>query len=310
MAYTDKLTFVIFTYNEAARIERVLLNLRGTARVLIVDNHSEDDTRERATALGADILLHRNKGWVEDEVTTAIVKNHVQTPWLYWGYADEFLEPETLDLIASVIEADQHDIIGLARDNYYYGAYTHQAYAGGWLPRVFKKQAIDFTGNIIHRFGTITVPKEHIYMADRKKYFVHHMISNTAATFFRSYDHYTNVEAADAVKPLPPLKLLLRSLKTFAAAYILRGGYKAGAAGLYFCLEMLYFDWLLEMKRYERHHGLDFHGIEDRNNRARNRILHRMGIEPPSIGSLHQSGDIRNADISSINPVAEERVGR
>lgn len=265
-------TFVIFTYNEAMRIERVIRNLRHAGPILVVDNHSTDDTVARAQALGARILMHRNPGWVEDEGTAAVVKAAVNTPWIYWGYADEMLSQETLDHLIEVVRADRHDIVSIARDNYYYGRYCHQAFAGGRLPRLFRKNAIDFTDNTIHRFGCITVPEDRIHYADRRRFFVHHFISNTAQTYLRSYDRYTDVEAMHDDPP-HPLILIARSIRTFIGNYILRGGYRAGREGFYFSVQMIYFDWLLAMKRFERKNGYDFSSIEHLNNINRDNIL-------------------------------------
>ena len=269
------ITFVIFTYNEAARIERVVRNLRDSGPVLVIDNHSTDNTALLAEALGARILHHQNPGWVEDEATTAVVKAAVCTPWIYWGYADEMLSRDTLDHILGIVRANRHDIISIARDNYYYGRYCHQAFAGGRLPRVFKKDAIDFTDNVIHRFGRVTVPDERIHYADRRRYIVHHFISNTAQTYLRSYDRYTDVEAGDQAPP-HPARLIIRSLRTFLGNYVLRGGYKAGQEGFYFSVQMIYFDWLLAMKRFEHQNGYDNFNIERINNINRDIILNEQ----------------------------------
>lgn len=266
------ITFVIFTYNEAARIERVIRNLQTSGPVLIVDNHSTDDTVVLAEQLGARTLLHRNPGWVEDEGTAALVKAAVTSPWIYWGYADEMMSRETLDHVVSIVHTDRYDVICIARDNYYYGKHCHYAFSGGWLPRLFKKNAIDFSGNNIHHFGRIIVPKDHIYHVDRKHYFVHHFISNTAQTYLRSYDRYTDVEALHDPPP-HPVRMICRSLGTFLWNYLFRGGYRAGREGFYFSLQMIYFDWLLAMKRFERLHGYDVTGIERINNVARDAIL-------------------------------------
>lgn len=51
------LTVVILTFNEAVHIERCIASLAGVAgRIVVVDSGSTDDTRERAAALGADVL--------------------------------------------------------------------------------------------------------------------------------------------------------------------------------------------------------------------------------------------------------------
>lgn len=266
------ITFVVFTFNEAARIERVVRNLRGSGEVLVVDNHSTDETATLAEALGARVLRHRNPGWVEDEQTADVVKSAVRTPWIYWGYADEMLSQHTLDHILAVVRADRHDVISIARENYYYGRHCHHAFSGGPLPRIFRKDAIDFTGNTIHRFGKVTAPDDRIFHVDRKRHTVHHFISNTAQTYLRSYDRYTDVEAQHDDAP-HPASLLVRSLLMLLKHYYFRSGYKAGREGFYLGLQMVYFDWLLAMKRFERQKQYDVSQIERLNNFERDRIL-------------------------------------
>ena len=95
--FSHKITFVLFMFNEEARIERAVRNFLRYGRVLVVDNYSTDRTVEIAKSLGADVLLHKNQGWVEDEHTTSVVKAAVQTPWLYWGFSDEIVDRATME---------------------------------------------------------------------------------------------------------------------------------------------------------------------------------------------------------------------
>ena len=269
--YCDKITFVLFTYNEEARVERAIRNFRPFGRVLVVDNLSTDRTRDLAVAAGAEVLEHRNPGWVEDEHTVAVVKAALRTPWVYWGYADEIVDRPTMDAMLEVIEAGGHSIVNIARKNYYYGAFTGSAYVNT-LNRAFRKDAIDFTGNTIHRFGKETVPASAIKVLDPDRYYVHHFISNTAKAYVRTLDGYTDIEAERA-RFKAPWKMLLSIAKTYFVNYFLRGGRKAGRPGFYLAAAMAYYQLLLEMKIYEREQGLTTLTIEDRNNAQRDALL-------------------------------------
>jgi hypothetical protein len=273
--FCDQLTFVIFTFNEEARIERAVRNFAGCGRVLVVDNHSTDRTRELAEQAGATVLLHKNPGWVEDERTTSVVKAAVATPWIYWAFADEMVDRAAMQAIVQAVESDRWAIVRIARKNYYYGVFCHDAHADA-LNRVFKKDAIDFTGNAIHHFGRTTVPDSQILALDPSKYFVHHFISNTAKTYLRTMDGYTDVESRGA-GPHSALRIVLKIAKVFAGNYLWRGGYKAGLPGLFFTLQFAYYDALLNMKRYEVDRDLSFGTIEDRNNAVRERLLKTFG---------------------------------
>lgn len=274
MNFSEKLTFIIFTFNEEARIERVIRNLSGWARILIVDNHSTDATQEIAERMGAEVFLNKNIGWVEDFDTVERIKNRVETPWLYWGYADEMLDCETLKVITQSVESDKYDVVNIARKNYYYGRFCHDAYADRGN-RIFKKNAIDFFGNTIHNFGKVSVPKDRINFLDSKKYYVRHYISNTAKQYLSTIDRYTDIQFATN-KECSGLNLMTRMAKEFVLQYFIHGAYKAGKAGLFLILQMMYYQCILAMKTHERVHDLSFTGIEKLNNVDRDKVLLRL----------------------------------
>jgi glycosyltransferase involved in cell wall biosynthesis len=272
--YCDKITFVIFAYNEAERIERAVRNFRDFGRVLVVDNLSSDRTRMIATAAGAQVLDHKNPGWVEDENTVAIVKAAVTTPWIYWAYSDEIVGKPTLEACLALVEDGRVDIIRLARMNYYYGVFCHGAYANQ-QNRFFRKDAIDFSGNEIHNFGRTTVAESSIVYMDPKKYFVHHFISNDAKSYLRTIDSYTDIQATKTVLK-GGAALVLYALKSFLVNYFLRRGYKAGMPGLFLGLQMTYYEAILNMKAYEIQFGLNPAAIENKNNALRDVLLSEL----------------------------------
>ncbi len=269
--FSDKITFVIFMFNEEARVERAVRNFIPYGRVLIVDCFSTDRTCEIATSLGAEIFKYQNHGWVEDEHTTTLVKNEVKTPWLYWGFADEIVDRATMDQMIGAIESGTYSIVNIARKNYYYGEFTHNAYRNT-QNRAFKKDAIDFRGNTIHNFGKPAVPESEICYLDPEKYFVHHFISNTAKVYMASLDKYTEIEAQHTPTPSVP-KMLYRMVRGFLGNFYVLGGRKAGRAGVYLGLQMCFYTLLLAMKSYEREHQLNTLSIEARNNKIRDGLL-------------------------------------
>jgi glycosyltransferase involved in cell wall biosynthesis len=269
--YSEKITFVLFMFNEEARVERSVRNYNQYGRVLVVDCFSTDRTCEMAIALGAEILQYQNHGWVEDEHTTSLIKATVKTPWIYWGFADEIVDRATMDAMLAAVESDRYGIVDIARKNYYYGEFVHNAYQSHQT-RAFKKEAVDFRDNKIHHFGKPTVPESQICYLDPAKYYVHHFISNTAKVYLRSIDSYTDIES----KSLPersPLGTIARVFKHFLVSYFLHGGYKAGRAGFYLTLQMAYYQMMLSMKLHENKHGLTTLGIEERNNKLRDKLL-------------------------------------
>jgi glycosyltransferase involved in cell wall biosynthesis len=271
--FSEKVTFVLFTFNEENRIERAILNFKKFGKILVVDNESTDRTREIATQYGCEILINKNSGWVEDEVTTARVKATVTTDWIYWGFADEMVEAETIQAIFAAIDSGQYDIVNIARKNYYYGQFCNDVFADR-MNRIFKKDSIDFTGNKIHGMGRV-VPGSRICELPLER-FVHHFISNTAKSYLGSMDRYTDTESTEG-RPVPsPFRLMLSTVKLIAANLVLRKGYKIGPPAYFFISQSVYYRWLSAMKLYEKTHGLDRDAIESKNDSMRDKILQSL----------------------------------
>jgi glycosyltransferase involved in cell wall biosynthesis len=268
--FSNRITFVLFTFNEEKRIERAILNFIPFGHILVVDNESTDATREIAQRHGCEILVNKNPGWVEDEITVSRVKAAVTTEWIYWAFADEMVEADTVEAIFSAIESGRYDIVNVARKNYYYGQFCYDLFADR-MNRVFKKDTIDFTGNKIHCFGQVvpgsricTIPGNH---------FVHHFISNTAKAYLHVMDRYTDTESMEERVAPSLTRLLLSGCKTFLLNVFVRRGYRGGMPAYFLVANMIYYRWLSGMKLYERKQGLDRTVIESKNDSVRDRIL-------------------------------------
>ena len=266
----SEITFVVFSFNEEARIENVLRNFSGYGRILLVDNYSVDQTVEIAKRYNCDVLLNKNNGWVEDNVTTNRVKEHVSTDWIYWAFADEMIDRPTMDAIFLAVRSDRFDIVSVTRKNYYYGKFCHNLSADR-MNRVFKKDSIDFTGNRIHQFGKPDASARICKLPS--KYFVHHFISNTASSYLGVMDRYTDMECLHKSGSVSIPRLVAASLSQFIWNVLFRGGYKAGAAGCFLTCNLIYYRWLTAMKTLEKHSALDRSLIESRNTEVRENIL-------------------------------------
>jgi len=257
------LTFVVIAFNEEARLPNVLKNFHGYGRILVVDNFSADATVAIARARGCEVMLNKNDGWVEDYDTMERIKAQVQTEWIYWAMTDEIISKETLADMARVIKADTADVITILRRNYLYGRFCHDI-AVSYQTKAFKKSAIDFQGNTIHNFGRTLAPKERIYQMPSDK-FVHHLISNTAASYLDTINRYTNFEVAGKVAAglnHSTVYYLLLPLKAIWRDYFCKGGRQAGRPGLILSALMLIYSLVKAMKGYEATCGLDATAIK------------------------------------------------
>ncbi len=252
------LTFVVFTYNEAARIGNVIRNFRAYGPILVVDNFSTDGTADIARQGGCEVLSNKNPGWVEDFETTERVQAAVGTDWLYWGFADEIAPRETLAEVKRVIEAGRHDVICIQRKNYLYGQFC-QEIAASAHDKVFKKGAIDFRANTIHNFGRRTVKANRIYEMPPDKFF-HHLISNTVGSYLDTINRYTDMEittkSARGVGRSRPY-YLLAPLKAIWGDFFFKGGRRAGQPALSLSALMMIYGLVAAMKGWESSQGLD-----------------------------------------------------
>lgn len=270
------ITFVIFTYNEENRIERVIRNFKDYGNILIADNKSTDRTIEIARNYNCKIFTReKHYVFVENQELVEALYSQVNTDWIYWGFADEMLDKETLIKIQSLISDNKYDIINIDRKNYYYGKFCYNLYHAR-TNKIFKKHAIDFSNNRIHGMGTPAVREENIYNLN-DKYFVHHFISNNASSYLNTINKYTDseIESND-----PSQKSLLYFLFLISRAiikeYFFNKGYKAGYAGLALTQLMLNYSFIKQMKLYENEKALNTSSIEESNNAYRNTLLNKF----------------------------------
>jgi len=269
----NNLTFVIFTFNEEKRIERVIKNLKNYGNILIADNQSTDRTLEIAKKYGCDIFIRTKKcEFVETQEMMDDLEPFINTDWLYWAFADEMLEKSTLEEILKIIATNQYDIISIYRKNHYYGRFCYDAFASK-TNKIFKKGTIDFSTNVIHGFGQPTIEKNKIYTLP-KQFFVHHFMNEITQSYLNKINGYTQTELVFNQSQKNIIKLICYIfLNFFINHYILKKGYRAGMAGFHLFLMMSGYYIVKNMKLYEKNKSLSPEIIENENNKTRDNIL-------------------------------------
>lgn len=272
----NNLTFVIFTFNEEKRIERVIKNFQKYGEVLLADNKSTDNTIEIARRYGCKVFTREKEyEYVENQELVDLLYDQISTEWLYFGFADEMLDQKTLIEIQKIIATNRYEVISIDRKNYFYGQFCHDAF-NARTNKIFKKHAIDFTDNPIHGFGKCIVPSEKVYYLEGA-FFVHHFISNTAASYLNVINRYTETEMRFGYTEKKGLWYPLALVGYyFLKQYILKKGYKAGFAGLSLTLLMIFYAFVKNMKVYEKNHDLSTATIEEANDKHRDLILENM----------------------------------
>lgn len=245
------ITFVVFTYNEELRLPRVIRNFAPYGRILVVDNFSADRTVEIARAGGCDVLMNKNPGWVEDYETVEKVKAAVRTDWIYWAFADEIVEAPVLEEMRRVIEEGRYRVVQIIRRNYFHGRFCDDIGAT-YQTRLFRKEAIDFKDNVIHKFGRIVDGDSAVYKM-RPSLFIHHLMANTVASLIDSTNRYTDLEMTVGRswnRGLPYCFLL--PFKTMWGDFFVKRGYRAGRPGFSLSALLMIYSIVNTLKHFER----------------------------------------------------------
>jgi glycosyltransferase involved in cell wall biosynthesis len=103
------LTVIILTLNEEIHISRVIQNVRGWATaIFVLDSGSSDRTCEIATSLGATVFVRPFDNY-GNQRNYAITELPIQTEWVLFVDADEYLLPELKAEIQQELQHPVHD---------------------------------------------------------------------------------------------------------------------------------------------------------------------------------------------------------
>lgn len=270
------ITFVIFTYNEEKRIERVIKNFKDYGKILLADNNSTDKTHEIANKYGCSIYLRKKDYvFVENQELVDELYKVTDTEWIYWGFADEMLEKETLQELKNITEGNQFDVISMDRKNYFYGEFCYNLYHARTF-KLFKKNSIDFTDNPIHSMGKATVSEKKIFHLE-DKYFIHHFISNRASSYLAVINRYTDFELSRKAHKTSIIGLLFLVAKDTIKQYFINGGYKVKrGGGVVLTLFMIFYTIVKTIKINEVKNNINVNSIEQDNNIFRDHILEKF----------------------------------
>lgn len=128
-----KLTAIVITKNEQARIEKCLTSLSFADEIIVVDNGSIDHTREIAKKHGATIVAA--KGVHNFASLRNLGKEKAHGAWLLYVDADEIVSRE----LAQELKTIHQNGYELRRKNYYLG---HPWPGEEYLLRLMRKDAL------------------------------------------------------------------------------------------------------------------------------------------------------------------------
>jgi len=228
-----KISAVIITFNEAENIRAACESVTWADEIVVVDSESTDATPKIAAECGARVIGNQWPGFAaQKQFATDAASND----WIFSLDADERVSPElrrTIERLKSKDESSLADGYRIARRTFYMNRWIR---GGGWYPdhqlRLFKRHQGSWGNRLIHesfqlrrgaRVETLTGDLLHYTVRDA----AHHedMIKQRyaplgARQMYRDGKRTSGISTAVA------------GPSAFVRSYILKGGFRDGAAGL------------------------------------------------------------------------------
>lgn len=228
------LSACIITFNEADRIDACLASLDFCEDIVVVDSGSTDDTRERAAAHGARVLVRPFDGFRSQKAFAVAQARH---DWVLCLDADERVDADLRASIEAARARGFNDAAGyrFARLSEYFGRFLRHGNAypdrvlrlfdrrrGGWRGEREIHEAVSVDGAVHTLAGNL---EHHPYrslaeqLAKQERY----------AQMMADHLHARGKRASLT-------KILVNPWWRFVRGYLLRGGFLDGWRGLLYAL--------------------------------------------------------------------------
>lgn len=261
------LTIIILTRNEEADLPPCLAALAHWGRLIVVDSGSTDATCDLARAAGAEVVTHPFRSFGEQRNWAMDNCGLPAGEWVLFLDADEIATPEFRAAVDCAIAAAPAEAAG------FYCCWKTML-EGQWLRRCdsFPKWQFRLLRYGRARFIDSGHGQKEGVVEGRIDYlrepYLHYAFSKGWSHWLRKHDEYSTLEASDrrsravrwqdalsrdgsvrnrALKPLLS-RLPAWPLIRFAHMYLLKGGVLEGRAGLTYCVNMAYYEFLIRLK--------------------------------------------------------------
>lgn len=222
-----KLSAVVITRNEAARIGRCLESVKWCDETVVVDSGSTDETVEIARSAGARVISHEWEGYGGQK---AFAVGQARNDWVLCVDADEVVTPALRSGIEAALNTPAHPAYEMARCNRFLGRFLrHGEGYPDWNLRLFDRRHARWSDDPVHEHvradGTI----------GRVEGDLLHESAQSLHGYLEKQNTYTTLQArqlhAQGIRP-SVLKLVFSPLVRFLKFYVARLGFLDGVPGL------------------------------------------------------------------------------
>lgn len=229
-----KLTVVVLTKNESRHIGDCLASVGRTEELtpdlLVIDDHSDDDTRELARAAGARVVEHALTTFAEqrDFALTEVPAGR----WVFFLDADERFSPELLTAVAIHMAGPEVAAGSVVRRNFAFGRrHRFGPLKPDQVVRLFPPGSVRWEGRV-HERPVFKVPL--LPLGGHLSHLTYHSWDQYLAKQRRYADLWA-AEARAAGKRSGPLKAFLRAGTGFLKMMFLNLGLLGGPVAWCLC---------------------------------------------------------------------------
>jgi (heptosyl)LPS beta-1,4-glucosyltransferase len=242
-----KLTVTVITLNEAAHIGAALTSVAWADEIIVIDSGSSDGTVEIARRLATRVEQRDWPGYGAQKNRAADLASH---DWILSLDADERVTPELAEEIRGVLH--QPDAAGyrIPRVTWYLGRWIRST---DWYPdlqlRLYNRRAARWNLRQVHE--GIELDGRPGRLRHEIQHYAYRDVSHHLATI----DRYTTLAAEQSIadgRRTSALEAAVHPPLAFLRNYVLRCGFRDGAAGLLVSVLNSYYVFVKLLKLWER----------------------------------------------------------
>jgi len=286
-----RISGVVIALNEADQLHYALSTLRPWCdEVIVVDQHSEDDTARIAEEMGATVYQHERTGGIADPARRFAVSK-ATGDWIFILDADEMIPPSLATHLRELVEPDpQIDVVLVPRANLILGRWIR--HGNNWPSRharFFRPGSLMMTDRIHKSIAPAPGTRRHKLAAD-PALAIWHFPGGNLSDLVRKVDRYTDIEARQAYasgrRVNGPRALFGEAARYFWRQYLKGRGYRDGTMGLAVAITRTYYRFLTAAKLYELPRKK---ARQEEIRRLRERVLERWARDPRSTDARARS---------------------
>ena len=266
------LSVIVLTKNEQDNIQRCLSSLTWADEIVVVDDHSEDDTAQLALQLGARVLTHSFESFAAQR-NWALDHGRLQYRWALMLDADEICTPEFSGEVREAIDSANDETVAFrtCRKTMLDGHWLK--YSDGfpvWIMRLVRCGYAYFQSS---GHGEVPVPDVAGLVGTIRSPFIHEAFSRGMDDWWIRHVGYAKKEAererrqhddialncllsADRSRRRKALRRVSRNLPArgtlrFIYQYFIKRGFLDGGVGYRFCKMMACYESMITARKLE-----------------------------------------------------------